>query len=75
MNSLIIRLVAAHRMLNREIRREAAHLRPDELRLKLLKKRRLAVRDQLFRHLRSVGEMRQIARLLIGRPQLQLQRF
>ena len=69
MNSLITRLVAAHRMLNREIRREAAHLRPDELRLTQLKKQRLAVKDRLFRHLRSVSEMRQIARLLTGRPQ------
>ena len=75
MNSLIIRLVAAHRMLNREIRREAARPRPDEMRLRQLKKQRLAVKDRLFKHLRSISEMRQISRLLTGRPQLQLQRF
>ena len=74
MNSLMIRLVAAHRMLNREIRREAAHMRPDELRLKHLKKQRLAVKDRLFKHLRSLSEMRQISRMLTGR-QLQVQRF
>ena len=67
MNSPMMRLIAAHRSLNREIRRETAALRPDALRLTQLKKRRLAVKDQLFEHLRTAGEIRQIARLLIGR--------
>ena len=67
MNSLIERLFAAHRLLNREIRREAAHRHPDEYRLKRLKKQRLAVKDRLFRHLPSAGEMRRVARAFLSR--------
>lgn len=67
MNSLIERLVATHRVLSREIRREASYRHPNEVRLKLLKKQRLVVKDSLFRHLPSASEMRRVARALIGR--------
>ena len=66
MNSMIERLVATHRVLNREIRREAAHRYPNEVRLKLLEKQRLVVKDSLFRHLPSASEMRRVVRALIG---------
>ena len=45
MNSLIVRLIATHRMLNREIRRELARRIPDHIRLTQLKKRRLMVKS------------------------------
>jgi len=62
MNSLIERLIATHRMLNREIRRELQRRMPDSLRLRELKKRRLAVKDQLFRHRPDAADFRVAAR-------------
>jgi hypothetical protein len=59
---LIERLIAAHRILNREIRRELARRVPDHLRLIRLKKERLAIKDRLFRHFPDAAEMRRIAR-------------
>lgn len=67
MNVLIERLLATHRLLNREIRRELAHRIPDQFRVKRLKKQRLAVKDQLFRHVPDAGELRRMARTLITR--------
>ncbi len=67
MNSLIERLIAAHRMLNREIRRELAHRIPDHFRVVRLKKQRLAVKDQLHRHLAEPGSLRTAARKVLGR--------
>lgn len=67
MNSLIERLIAAHRMLNREIRRELAHRIPDHFRVVRLKKQRLAVKDQLHRHLAAPGSLRRAARKVLGR--------
>ncbi len=67
MNSLIARLIAAHRMLNREIRRELAHRIPDHFRVVRLKKQRLAVKDQLHRHLAEPGSLRGAARKVLGR--------
>lgn len=66
MNTLIERLIAAHRVLNREIRRELARRVPDQFRLNRLKKERLAVKDRLFRHLPDAAEMRRAARLALG---------
>ena len=62
MTQLIQRLIAAHRMLNREIRREVARRLPDTLRLARLKKERLAIKDRLFRHFPDAGDMRRVAR-------------
>lgn len=62
MSNLIERLIAAHRILNREIRRELARRVPDQLRLIRLKKERLAIKDRLFRHFPDAAEMRRIAR-------------
>jgi hypothetical protein len=59
---LIERLIAAHRILNREIRRELTRRVPDQLRLIRLKKERLAIKDRLFRHFPDAAEMRRIAR-------------
>jgi uncharacterized protein YdcH (DUF465 family) len=64
---LIERLIAAHRLLNREIRRELGRRTPDPLRLTQLKKRRLAVKDRLFRHFPDAAEMRRIARATLRR--------
>jgi hypothetical protein len=61
-SNLIERLIAAHRILNREIRRELARRVPDQLRLIRLKKERLAIKDRLFRHFPDAAEMRRIAR-------------
>ena len=71
MNALIERLIATHRLINREIRRELARRIPDHIRLTRLKKQRLAVKDQLVRHVPEAAELRRIARKLIGwfRPQ------
>ncbi|WP_213981952.1 YdcH family protein [Sphingomonas sp. dw_22] len=67
MNTLIERLIAAHRVLNREIRRELARRMPDQLRLNRLKKERLAIKDRLFRYFPDAAEMRSVARLALGR--------
>ncbi|TGX46174.1 DUF465 domain-containing protein [Sphingomonas naasensis] len=64
---LIERLIAAHRLLNREIRRELARRAPDSSRLTRLKKERLAIKDRLFRHFPDAAEMRRIARGAIAR--------
>jgi hypothetical protein len=66
-SNLIERLIAAHRILNRDIRRELAHRVPDPLRLAELKKRRLAIKDRLFRHFPDAAEMRRLARGAIRR--------
>ncbi|WP_404338404.1 DUF465 domain-containing protein [Sphingomonas sp. MMS12-HWE2-04] len=65
MNELIQRLIAAHRILNREIRREVARRFPDQLRLARLKKERLAIKDRLFRHFPDAAEMRRVARVAL----------
>ena len=67
MNSLIERLIATHRMLNHEIRRELRHRIPNSLRLSDLKKRRLAVKDQLFRHRPNAADFRTAARQVLAR--------
>jgi uncharacterized protein YdcH (DUF465 family) len=67
MNVLIERLIATHRLLNREIRRELGRRIPDQLRLTRLKKQRLAVKDQLFRHVPEAAELRRLARKLLKR--------
>ncbi|UZK67899.1 DUF465 domain-containing protein [Sphingomonas sp. M1-B02] len=63
---MIQRLIAAHRILNREIRRERTRRAPDRLRLTQLKKERLAIKDRLFRHFPDAAEMRRVARLALG---------
>ncbi|HWI86107.1 MAG TPA: YdcH family protein [Sphingomonas sp.] len=67
MNALVERLIATHRQLNREIRRELNHRMPDHFRVTRLKKQRLAVKDQLFRHVPDAAEMRRAARRLLAR--------
>jgi uncharacterized protein YdcH (DUF465 family) len=64
---LIERLVAAHRLLNREIRRELARRVPDALRLTNLKKQRLAIKDRLFRHFPDAADMRRATRVALVR--------
>ena len=70
MTNLIVRLIAAHQLINREIRREVARLAPDALRIRELKKRRLAIKDRLFRHVPDAAEMRRVARIALRRPAL-----
>jgi uncharacterized protein YdcH (DUF465 family) len=60
--NLIQRLIAAHSLLNREIRRELARRFPDNTRLARLKKERLAIKDRLFRHFPDASHMRRVAR-------------
>jgi uncharacterized protein YdcH (DUF465 family) len=67
MNDLIQRLIAAHRLLNREIRRETARRLPDQFRLARLKKERLAIKDRLYRYFPDASEMRRTARILLRR--------
>jgi hypothetical protein len=67
MTNLIERLIAAHQLINRDIRRELARLAPDALRLRELKKRRLAIKDRLFRHFPDAAEMRRVARVALSR--------
>lgn len=67
MTELIERLIAAHRLLNREIRRERIRRVPDPLRLAELKKRRLAIKDRLFRHFPDAAEMRRLTRDILRR--------
>jgi hypothetical protein len=70
MTYLIERLIAAHQVLNREIRRELARVNPDGFRLSQLKKQRLAIKDRLFRHFPNAAEMRRAARSALRRPAL-----
>ncbi|WP_298692219.1 YdcH family protein [uncultured Sphingomonas sp.] len=70
MNNLIERLIAAHRMLNREIRRELAHRIPDHFRVVRLKKERLAVKDRLVRHLPDARDLRHAARRALSRMRM-----
>jgi uncharacterized protein YdcH (DUF465 family) len=67
MNILIERLIAAHRVLNREIRRELSLRLPDQFRLRHLKKERLAIKDRLFRTFPDAAEMRSATRLALAR--------
>ena len=67
MNSLIERLIASHRLLNREIRRETARGVPDQLRLRHLKKQRLAIKDRLVRHVPEASDLRGTVRRLLTR--------
>jgi uncharacterized protein YdcH (DUF465 family) len=67
MNSLIERLIATHRLLNQEIRRELGRRLPDQLRLTRLKKQRLAIKDQLYRHRPVAAEFRKAARVVLMR--------
>lgn len=67
MSNLIERLITAHQLINREIRRELARIAPDALRIRELKKRRLAIKDRLFRHIPDAAEMRRVARAVLSR--------
>ena len=66
MTSLIARLIATHRLINQEIRRELRHRAPDHFRLVRLKKQRLAVKDQLYRHSPEPGSLLGSARAVFG---------
>jgi hypothetical protein len=67
MSQLIERLIAAHRLLNREIRSELSRRVPDRFRLVRLKKERLAIKDRLFRHFPDAAEMRRATRIALAR--------
>ncbi|WP_439951231.1 YdcH family protein [Sphingomonas azotifigens] len=49
--TIVERLIATHRMLEHEIRRELRRRMPDAFRLAQLKKHKLAVKDRLHLHL------------------------
>jgi hypothetical protein len=65
--NIIERLIAAHCLLNREIRRELARRVPDGFRLARLKKQRLAIKDRLFRHFPDAADMRRATRVALVR--------
>lgn len=65
MNQIVYRLIAGHRHLNREIRRELARRSPDSFRLMHLKKERLAIKDRLFRMFPDAAEMRSAVRRVL----------
>lgn len=67
MNAMIERLIAGHRLINREIRRELQRRLPDSLRLMQLKKQRLAIKDRLFRHYPDAAQFRRAARIALRR--------
>ena len=67
MTNLIERLIAAHRTLNRDIRRELAHRMPDHFRVVQLKKQRLAVKDRLFLYFPEAADFLRAARNALGR--------
>ena len=67
MTQLIERLIAAHRLLNREIRRELQSRTPDRFRVIRLKKERLAIKDRLFRHFPVASDMRRATRVALAR--------
>ncbi len=67
MTNIIERLIAAHRLLNREIRRELQRRVPDSFRLATLKKQRLAIKDRLFRHFPDAADMRRATRVALVR--------
>ena len=50
METLIDRMALSHRKLDEEIRNELSHPMPDELRLRQLKKMKLAIKDRLHQH-------------------------
>ncbi len=67
MNQLIERLISAHRLLNREIRRERSRVAPNYFRLTQLKKQRLAIKDRLFRFFPDADMMRVVAKSALRR--------
>ncbi|WP_083942785.1 YdcH family protein [Sphingomonas soli] len=62
MSTLVQRLIAAHRQLNREIRDELSRRAPDSIRLARMKKERLAIKDRLFRLFPDASHMRRVVR-------------
>ena len=67
MNSLLERLIVAHRLVNREIRREGSRRLPDQTRLSRLKKERLAVKDRLARHIPQNGGTLRFVKAILKR--------
>lgn len=65
MSSMYERLIAAHRVVTREIGRERRKARPNEARLTRLEKERLLIKDRLFRQLPpSPGALRFVRAVL-----------
>lgn len=50
MSSLVVHLLAAHRMLSRELRRESRRKHPDAARIARLRAERRAVKERVGRH-------------------------
>lgn len=67
MSNVIERLITAHQRINRELRRELARIAPDAIVIRELKKRRLAIKDRLFRYIPDAAEMRRVARIALSR--------
>lgn len=53
--TIVERLTATHRMLDREIRRELRSAVPDAFRLSQLKRHKLSVKDRLHLHLTAAA--------------------
>lgn len=65
--SVTTRLLAAYRLLGRELRRERKRRFPDQARLARLKKERLLLKDRLARHAPATGAILAIARRILAR--------
>jgi hypothetical protein len=67
MSSLYQHGMAALRVIAREIQRERARARPDDMRLQRLKKEKLALKDRLVRHGPRDGNVLRYARAVMAR--------
>jgi hypothetical protein len=67
MKSIIQRLLAAHRTLDREVSRELAQRNPDQLRLARLKRERLATKDRLAFVTAKASEVGAVARDMLAK--------
>lgn len=67
MKSILQRLLAAHRALDREVSRELAQPNPDQLRLARLKKERLVTKDRLAYVSAKAAEAGAVARDMLAK--------
>lgn len=67
MTSLYERMIAAHRVVSREIGSEHRKAAPNPMRLSRLKKERLAIKDRLARHIPTNENTLRFVRAFLAR--------
>jgi hypothetical protein len=67
MKSIIQRLMAAHRALDRDVSRELSQRIPDQLRLARLKRQRLATKDRLAFVTAKAADVGAVARDMLAK--------